>query len=252
MSGSEAEPLSSGSPGVDRVIRECRAWLKAERGELDRRAPAAFSAGPISGSIHCDFGPPTQDKNANQDYALAWLPAAEGDHGRLPRLVLALADGLTNSFRSEWAAAAACWAAVRCSGRECRKRRSARVGSVRFQRGGPEGDLEFGRGVFPRSRVILPGRTIPIDLEIHFEQRRAVSDDAELSMAGAGLFQSCDYRRRGSIMAGRLCGENKRPHSRRVQSGKASKSMLWGRPNRSSMSSTAGGKRTLTARFYLL
>jgi hypothetical protein len=108
--GTEAEAESTGSPGVDQVVRECRAWL-AERGE-QVVGSGCFRAGPFSGSIHCDFGPPAQDKNANQDYALAWWPAATGDV-RLPRLVLALADGLTNSFRSEWAAALACWVAVR-------------------------------------------------------------------------------------------------------------------------------------------
>jgi serine/threonine protein phosphatase PrpC len=108
--GPQAEPSGTGSPGIDLVVRENRAWL-AERGELVVGS-GSFCAGPYSGSIHCDFGPPTQDKNANQDYALAWRPTADGER-RLPRLVLALADGLTNSFRSEWAAAAACWVAVR-------------------------------------------------------------------------------------------------------------------------------------------
>ncbi len=110
MSGSEPEPLSSGSPDVDHVIHECRAWL-AERGELVVGS-GSFRAEPYSGSIHCDFGPPTQDKSTNQDYALAWRPTEGGD-GRQPRLVLALADGLTNSYRSEWAAAMACWVSVR-------------------------------------------------------------------------------------------------------------------------------------------
>ena len=108
--GTQAEPPDTGSPGIDLVVRESRTWL-AERGELVVGS-GSFYAGPYSGSIHCDFGPLTQDKNANQDYALAWWPAADGDN-RLPRLVLALADGLTNSFRSEWAAAVACWVAVR-------------------------------------------------------------------------------------------------------------------------------------------
>jgi hypothetical protein len=109
MGRSEAKPRPSGLPAVDQVVRDCRTWL-AERGELVIGS-GCFRAGPYSGSIHCDFGPPTQDKNANQDYALAWWPA-DGD-GPQPRLILALADGLTNSFRSEWAAAVACWEAVR-------------------------------------------------------------------------------------------------------------------------------------------
>ena len=48
----------------------------------------------------------------NQDYALAWWPSAA--EARQPlRFVLALADGLTTSFRSECASALACWVAVR-------------------------------------------------------------------------------------------------------------------------------------------
>ncbi len=72
----------------------------------------SFHAGNISGSIHCDFGPPGQDKRVNQDYALAWLPANSVDR-RQPRLAVALSDGLTNSYRSECAAALACWTSVR-------------------------------------------------------------------------------------------------------------------------------------------
>jgi serine/threonine protein phosphatase PrpC len=108
--GKQAAPPASGSPGIDLVVRESRAWL-AERGEMVVGS-GCFRAGPFSGSIHCDFGPATQDKNANQDYALAWRPSADGEN-RQPRLVLAMSDGLTNSFRSEWAAAVSCWVAVR-------------------------------------------------------------------------------------------------------------------------------------------
>ena len=72
-----------------------------------------FRCGPAFRlSIHSDFGPADQDKATNQDYALAWRPAATGDRRRL-RFVLALSDGLTNSFRSECASALACWVAVR-------------------------------------------------------------------------------------------------------------------------------------------
>ena len=47
-------------------------WL-AERGETIVGS-GCFRAGQVSGSIHTDFGPEDQDKDANQDYALAWLP----------------------------------------------------------------------------------------------------------------------------------------------------------------------------------
>ena len=72
----------------------------------------SFKSGRFSAAIHCDFGPADQDKETNQDYALAWWPAATEAQPRL-RFVLALADGLTTSFRSESAAALACWVAIR-------------------------------------------------------------------------------------------------------------------------------------------
>jgi serine/threonine protein phosphatase PrpC len=72
-----------------------------------------FSLGRLSGSVHTDYGPLGQDKGPNnQDYSLVWLPRAANTESRL-RLVVALADGLTSSFRSEWASSLACWAAVR-------------------------------------------------------------------------------------------------------------------------------------------
>ena len=98
--GAEADLPSTGHPEFDLLLRETRAWL-AERGELIVGS-GCFRSGPLSGSIHSDFGPADQDKATNQDYALAWWPAASGDRRRL-RFVLALSDGLTNSFRSECA-----------------------------------------------------------------------------------------------------------------------------------------------------
>jgi hypothetical protein len=108
--GAEADLPSTGHPEFDLLLRENRAWLAA-RGRLIVGS-GCFRAGPLSGSVHCDFGPPDQDKATNQDYALAWWPAATGDR-RHPRFVLALSDGLTNSYRSECASALACWVSVR-------------------------------------------------------------------------------------------------------------------------------------------
>ena len=76
---------------------------------MSARAPSNRG---FSGALHSDFGPPDQDKETNQDYALAWWPFSAEVQPRL-RFVLALADGLTTSFRSECAAALACWVAVR-------------------------------------------------------------------------------------------------------------------------------------------
>jgi hypothetical protein len=107
--------LEAGWPGAghcefDLLFAENRAWL-AERGEL-LVGSGCFRAGRLSGSIHSDFGPPDQDKATNQDFVLAWWPFA-GAAQRGPRFVLALGDGLTSSFRSEWASALACCAGIR-------------------------------------------------------------------------------------------------------------------------------------------
>jgi hypothetical protein len=48
----------------------------------------------------------------NQDYVLAWRPSSASSRQRTD-FVLALADGLTTSFRSECGSALACWVAVR-------------------------------------------------------------------------------------------------------------------------------------------
>ncbi len=42
----------------------------------DRRF-GIFPRQQLSGSLHTDFGPEDQDKDTNQDYALAWLPHDE-------------------------------------------------------------------------------------------------------------------------------------------------------------------------------
>jgi len=79
--GAEDDLPSTGSAACDRPLTECRAWL-AERGETivgSGTFTAPKGTVPIRGSIHCDFGPPGQDKRVNQDYALAWLPAKVGD-----------------------------------------------------------------------------------------------------------------------------------------------------------------------------
>jgi hypothetical protein len=103
------EPLTYPA-AFERVIRESQAWL-AERGETIVGS-GCFRSGTLSGSVHSDFGPEDQDKEANQDYALAWLPHDEETRRRF-RLVLAMGDGLTASYRSEWASALVCSVALR-------------------------------------------------------------------------------------------------------------------------------------------
>jgi serine/threonine protein phosphatase PrpC len=97
-------------PAFDHVIRENQAWL-AERGRTIIGS-GCFQSGPLSASVHTDFGPEDQDKEANQDYAVAWLPYDEETRRRF-RFVVALGDGLTTSFRSEWASALVCSVASR-------------------------------------------------------------------------------------------------------------------------------------------
>ncbi|MCX5647471.1 MAG: protein phosphatase 2C domain-containing protein [Phycisphaerae bacterium] len=97
-------------PAFDHLIRGNQAWL-AERGETIIGS-GHFRSGQLSGSVHTDFGPEDQDKDANQDYAMAWLPHDAKIRKRF-RLILALGDGLTTSFRSEWASALVCSVALR-------------------------------------------------------------------------------------------------------------------------------------------
>jgi hypothetical protein len=99
-----------GHPEFDLLLREDRAWL-AQRGEMVIGS-GTFQSGRIAGALHSDFGPADQDKETNQDYALAWWPPATETQPQ-PRFVVALADGLTTSFRSECASALACWVGVR-------------------------------------------------------------------------------------------------------------------------------------------
>jgi hypothetical protein len=108
--GADTDAISPLPPAFDRLIRESQAWL-VERGETIVGS-GCFRSGPLSGSIHTDFGPEEQDKETNQDYALVWLPHDTSLEGRF-RLGLAIGDGLTASFRSEWAAALVCSVALR-------------------------------------------------------------------------------------------------------------------------------------------
>jgi serine/threonine protein phosphatase PrpC len=133
MSGSEADIPSTGSPESDQLVFHCH-WRLVDRGEL-AVSSGSFRTGAFSGSIHCNYGPLTQDKNANQDYSLAWWPVTERDE-RQPRLVVALADGLTNSYRSEWAAALACWVAMQAIVAEAGKKTPHELATFAFNEAG--------------------------------------------------------------------------------------------------------------------
>jgi serine/threonine protein phosphatase PrpC len=101
---------STGHAECDRVVRESRQCL-VERGETIVGS-GCFRSGSVCGALHTDFGPKDQDKGTNQDYILAWRPRAAKTRGDV-RCAIALGDGLTTSFRSEYASALACWVALR-------------------------------------------------------------------------------------------------------------------------------------------
>lgn len=85
-------------------------WL-TERGKLLLES-GCVQTGKYQLSFHSDYGPEGQDKDENQDYALVWR-AAEVAGTPSERVVLAMADGLTGSFRSELASRLACTVALR-------------------------------------------------------------------------------------------------------------------------------------------
>ena len=126
---------------VSARIRPHHQWLQ-QSGKL-LEASGVLTAEKYVLALHTDFGPLDQDKTTNQDYALAWQPSRT-PVPPVPSLIVALADGLTSSFRSEWASALVCSVAARslaelASGisataevgsRGCRcSERSARAGS---------------------------------------------------------------------------------------------------------------------------
>jgi hypothetical protein len=106
----ESDQTVTWPPAFGDLILGSQAWL-ADRGDTIVGS-GSFRSERLSGSLHTDFGPEDQDKDVNQDYALAWLPHDEETRRRF-RVALAFADGLTTSFRSEWAAALACSLALR-------------------------------------------------------------------------------------------------------------------------------------------
>ncbi len=109
---SDTMPGDPGVAGVGLVAKQvetCLDWLR-QAGELVV-GTGCLASGSTALYLHTDFGPAGQDKETNQDYALAWVggtSAAEAE----PLMVLALADGLTSSYRSEWASELACAVAI--------------------------------------------------------------------------------------------------------------------------------------------
>ena len=96
---------------VPRQLIAEHSLLLRESGRVVVRS-GTIASGPFEISLHTDYGPPDQEKPTNQDFTLAWCPIGDASHDA-PKWVLAVADGLTDSYASEWAAELACWSAVR-------------------------------------------------------------------------------------------------------------------------------------------
>lgn len=102
-------PPADFDPLVQAKLGTLHAWL-GERGETIVGS-GCIRSGRTTVVLHTDYGPEGQDKETNQDYGLLWKET--GRQRVDPLLVLAIGDGLTSSFRSEWASALACSVAVR-------------------------------------------------------------------------------------------------------------------------------------------
>jgi len=110
MNESPSPRETAGDP-LQALLDEQTQPLRAQLGEAGQvvEESGTFQVANLCGSLHTDLGPAGQDKDVNQDYALAWI--AKDDAFPL-KLAVALADGLTSSYASEWAARLACWQAL--------------------------------------------------------------------------------------------------------------------------------------------
>ncbi|MDA7979475.1 MAG: protein phosphatase 2C domain-containing protein [Pirellulales bacterium] len=89
---------------LEALRRESQDSLATTGNVCARSGVLAWSDGSLA--IHTDFGPEGQDKDTNQDFALAWTSGNEED---ALRWAVALADGVTSSWHAEHAAELACW-----------------------------------------------------------------------------------------------------------------------------------------------
>ncbi len=194
-----------GHPAFDLLLRESQAWL-AERGEI-LVGSGAFRSGRLSAAVHSDFGPTQQDKAANQDYVLAWRSASD-DSASHPRLVLALADGLTTSYRSECASALACWIAVRGVVEAVRTIDPQGLARFAFDRAGhtigrladewarePEASCPTGQFLSTWKYILAKGRLLQTTLTLAWLDH----DKFCLAMVGDGGALWRDYRGPGRI-----------------------------------------------------
>jgi hypothetical protein len=108
----DASPGESDLTGAGLVADRARPlllWLR-QAGQLVV-GTGCLQNGSTTLALHTDYGPPAQDKETNQDYALAWSSGPRPGASE-PVMALALADGVTSSYRSEWASELACAVAL--------------------------------------------------------------------------------------------------------------------------------------------
>jgi len=190
--GRDADVPSTGHPEFDLLLRESQTWL-AERGEMVVGS-GSFKSGRFSGALHSDFGPEDQDKETNQDYALAWWPSAAEARERL-RFVLALGDGLTTSFRSECASALACWVGIRALVEAARMAQPQDLARLAFNEAGltigrlvdelardPEASCPEGQFLSTWKYILNKGRLFQTTLSLAWLER----DHFRLAMVGDG------------------------------------------------------------------
>lgn len=105
--------MSVGSQSIDRSIRRIS---RRDRRLLHRAGRVRVMSGSLSGRNgtlygHSDFGPRDLDKDCNEDFVLLWAPSPGAVQSSLEWTV-AIADGVTSSYRSDLAAELACWASL--------------------------------------------------------------------------------------------------------------------------------------------
>jgi len=95
--------------GIHREIRHCRRFLKQTGVVVSQSGGFEVPQGWLSG--HSALGPASQDKVVNQDRLILWKPRKHPASGL--DWAIAMADGVTSSWHSEFAAGLACWSALK-------------------------------------------------------------------------------------------------------------------------------------------
>lgn len=105
--------MTARSPVLDRSVRRLarpfRRQLHAAGTVCVQSGAMNWQRGMIYG--HSDFGPADVDKDRNEDYVLLWAPRP-GAGRQSPDWAVALADGVTSSYRSDLGAELVCWSGL--------------------------------------------------------------------------------------------------------------------------------------------